>query len=276
MNNNLTSTEEFILDRINEDIEFFVRNNLKILAKEFTCGEATIIRLAKKLGYNSFRDMQIQYSPKINVNELLKVKKIDGNIQSIIDNVSAFHVYSIIETKRILDSKKIYEAVNLILKAKIISIFGIEESYVSGTYLKQSLQKIGINATNNVSIHGLITQLEFMVDNESLLIVFCASGITIENLWAVKQAVNKKIKIIWIGPIQNVDPKLAKNISIILTHTEHIKEMVRFPKISASASQAFICDIIISVIINGDKKIVEFLNKTNNKIMKWNKRMIDL
>ncbi|QGS51625.1 MurR/RpiR family transcriptional regulator [Spiroplasma tabanidicola] len=267
----LTDSEQYVIDQIDKDIEYFISNNLKNLSIKYNVGEATLIRLIKKLEYASLKAMQIDYSLKTKTNELTKIYPPNSS-QNITHNVSSFEIYSILESKNIVDHEQLKQVADVIIASKSVVFFGVEASYLSALFLSRNLQKVGINNTVYESVHGCITNLSFVESENSVIIIFCSSGLTKEANEVAKYAINNNIKVVWITSTNSIEVNNAnlQKANFKLYHSYHKNETLRFPSISSSSGQMFISNLLFNLILNTDKNAFETLEKSNLILKDWN------
>jgi DNA-binding MurR/RpiR family transcriptional regulator len=175
----LTTVENSVLEKINENLEFFVTNNLSVLAKNYFVGEATIIRMIKKLGFSSLKKMQFEYANKMNIEKISKIDKSDGKqtLKDIIHETSALSIYPILETIKDLNQKELNEIICQISAAKMIVIFSTGNSNYAAQYLYNSLFLIGKAIIKINSIDQFFELEEFQENKNLFIIIFSNSGL---------------------------------------------------------------------------------------------------
>jgi len=121
--------EKKVADALLKDANVIVGMSINELAEYCGCGDATIIRFARRLGLNGYQALKIRifqeknYSPEMSVQATAEDdcfdiwKKYKTAITSMMDN-----------TEKVLSSRALENAADAILKAPRIAIFGTGQS----------------------------------------------------------------------------------------------------------------------------------------------------
>ncbi|AAT75997.1 putative transcriptional regulator [Mesoplasma florum L1] len=270
MSKNLTFAEMSALDQINKNINFFVSNNLQNLSKNYNVGEATLVRLVKKRGFSSLKEMQISYAKKIDIENLFGNSDNNQNTK-IINDVANFEVFSIIQTSECINIKDINKTAELLINSNKRLFFGIENSQLSATFLANNLQKIGLNCSVYQSVHGAITELNFLNKEDSIILIFSSSGETKECIEVAKIAHEMNLRYIWIGSeFASKKSEYLQMANIKIFHSYHKNEILRFPNISSSSGQLFISNLLFNIVINNKDGTSDILTKSNTMVKGWN------
>ncbi|AGR41319.1 MurR/RpiR family transcriptional regulator [Spiroplasma taiwanense] len=272
----LTSTEKLILLKIKNDIEVFTTKSISELSKLYYASDASILRLVKKLGYKTLKEMQIEFGSKLKIDNMLDDFKEDflfdenANISETISSITALSLYSIFKTEENLNKDSIEEFVNIISDSGELSIFGIGNSKNSVEFLNNQLKRIGVISTIHNSVHGFLIHTNFY-KNKNIALIISNSLKTKEVTFILNYLIENKIPYLIISSIDSTNNNLfiEKAKSYILYSTNS-KEKYSFPMISSFYSQIFIINIIFNRLIqktNDFKTKIELGNKLTNK---WN------
>ena len=209
------------------------------LATQLDIGQSTIIRFSKKLGYNSFRDLQVDLinSPSpaaiedISVDEPTNATsyKITRQYQEIIDLTYAQNSDVTIE-----------KAVQYIRCARRIQIHGIGNSNLFAQYFANQLTTIGVLAScasNNHVVYSTIS----CYGPDDLVILISESGETPEILQAAKIAQNHGVPV--ISMTRAVKNKLYDCSDLIL-RTVNRMSRTRLETMTMRCSQLCLIDMI--------------------------------
>lgn len=209
------------------------------LATQLDIGQSTIIRFSKKLGYNSFRDLQVDLinSPSpaaiedISVDEPTNATsyKITRQYQEIIDLTYAQNSDVTIE-----------KAVQYIRCARRIQIHGIGNSNLFAQYFANQLTTIGVLAScasNNHMVYSTIS----CYGPDDLVILISESGETPEILQAAKIAQNHGVPV--ISMTRAVKNKLYDCSDLIL-RTVNRMSRTRLETMTMRCSQLCLIDMI--------------------------------
>ena len=145
--------EKRIADWIFENPKKIISLSIVELAEQCRCGEATIVRFAKRLGLNGFQEIKFSLA-----------SENGGSPASthITSNDSAFEIYqkvindiyiSLEKTKNVLDEKLLEKAADSICKADKIVIFGLGNSSSIALDASHKFMRAGLNATAHTDNH---------------------------------------------------------------------------------------------------------------------------
>lgn len=219
------------------------------LANQLDIGQSTIIRFSKKLGYNSFRDLQIDLinSPTpegiedISVDESTNatIYKITRQYQEIIELTYAQNSDVTIE-----------KSVEYIRNAKRILIHGIGNSNLFAQYFANQLTTIGVFAfcsSNNHVVYSTIS----CYGPEDLVILISESGETPEILQAAYIAKSRGTPV--ISMTRAVKNKLYDCSDLIL-RTVNRMSRTRLETMTMRGSQLCLIDMIYLNLFKTDYK----------------------
>lgn len=260
---NLTKTEKIIVKLAQENPQFFYKSSLKSLANKSQSSISLISNLAKKLGFESFKDMQFYvYYHFLNSNEI-KTKENGTKNAKIIQNLYKYYHNSLIQTLELIDLEQISQFALQIVSAKKIFIYGAGSSAIAASELAINLQKLGLNSVNFRDFHNFLL---VSVQPEPLKILFSKSCKTKEVNFALHKFVENNDNFILITA--NKTTKIAKN-RVILYQTLEQKD--RFVSISSKINQQFISDVIFFSAANLISDQYHKNYEKNLKILKeWN------
>lgn len=227
------------------------------LAEQLNIGQSTIIRFSKKLGYNSFRELQVDlvHTPTassiedIAVNESTKETnfKITKQYQEIIDLTYAQNSDAVIE-----------ETIQHIKKANRILIHGIGNSNLFAKYFATQLTTIGVLASSSSNNHVIYSTISCYTPRD-LVILISESGETPEILQAAKIAQACHVPI--ISMTRAVKNKLYDYSDIILRTVNRMSQ-TRLETMTMRCSQLCLIDMIYLNLFKTDYEL--YLNALDN------------
>lgn len=188
----LSKGQKRIADYVLSNSASVMLSSITILAKECETSEATIMRFLRKIGYDSYQVFRVKLAQRnkeeSNSEYNSEVKILDTDT-TVIQKVLAT-TENAIKTLGTLNTTEAYtEAVNSILHARSIYIFGAGSStYVAGD-LHHKLIRLGLNAIyyQDVHIQAIITS---HMKKGDLLISISHSGETTTIIDCTKIAKN--------------------------------------------------------------------------------------
>lgn len=236
--NSLSISELDVLRFIDNNKELVLTSSIYGLAEKAFVSTATIVRLAKKLGFSGFTELKYYIRE-----ELAEEKKVisESTYVSIIDK----HKNIFDETINQLDEQNIYQIVESMKKASRIHFFAKGLNTMTVEYASKLLLTVGIQNTVYTDTHIAYLAAEKM--NEHDLFFLCSlSGHTHQVLRTALIAKNKGAKIVSLT--SNIKNELY-DIADFKLSTASNMELVRPKDIAARFMFMLIFDILIAVYI---------------------------
>ncbi len=116
------------------------------LAEKCECGEATIVRFAKRLGFSGYQELKISLIQENNSATASTNITSDDTVEEIYDKVCNDIYCSLERTKMVLDTDMLQQACEKIVKANKIVIFGLGNSASIALDASHKLLRAGCNA----------------------------------------------------------------------------------------------------------------------------------
>ena len=250
--NNLPSALKRLVTFILENKEESIKYTLSELSKAAEVGEATVVRLAKQLGFEGFQDFKIELAVQIakhsekesegimdsHIEEedspSIVAKKITNAISSVLD-----------ENLEFLNEKTLVSTVNALLKANKILVFGMGNSGLAAEYFKNKCSRIGLNVTADVNLHYMYTAAALLKPGD------VAIGI---SQYGAGNEVNKVIQIAkeagatCVCVTHHPSSNLAKRSDYIL-YSSNRENFLQGDSIATIVSQLHVCEIIYNMLL---------------------------
>ncbi|WP_127836849.1 MurR/RpiR family transcriptional regulator [Clostridium prolinivorans] len=242
-NKDITKLEYQVLEYIVNNINNVIKLGVRGVAKENFTSTSTVMRLAKKLGYDGFIDMVYNFMPMIS-NEIKSVRKEVDVIKGIdLDNFLQY-----------ISDEDVDDFVDILMnvKNKVIFVYGTGFSRLPAEYLSNRLLIIGkksIFSSGGDSIGIFENHLEDM----QVLVVVSKSGETKLVLDKVNSAKKRGIKVISITrEIENSIARLA-DISFKIFDMNKLDDKNYYPNTFFPNVYMFIEYIIFKYFKKSDK-----------------------
>lgn len=131
-----------------KDPEFVIRASVSELAGKSKVSDATVVRACRDLGFDSYQDFKLSIAqdlaaPLEKIQETITPK---DSIQEVIDKVFLWESNTLHLTRSTMDTNAITDAVQAIMAADFVYIFGLGSSYAIGYDLQHKLMRAGIKA----------------------------------------------------------------------------------------------------------------------------------
>lgn len=237
------------------------------LAQKSYTSSSTVIRLCRKLGFNGYRDFikSLVYELTLRQSTYDERKKeltAGDTLQEIVDKVTYKNIVSLEDTRKLIDFAVLQKCVDLLFKARVISIFGIGSSLLVAKDAR--LKFLRINKPCNVyeDWHAQLLQAKNM-GKDDLAIAISYSGMTQEVLTCVETAKEKGALVIAITRFgQNPLQALADH-TLSVAATEFV---VRSGAMSSRIGQLNVIDILYTAYAHKEYECnVEQFKRTHIK-----------
>lgn len=255
--NKFTDREKLIADYLLLENSEIIDMPAKEIAKKTNTSAATVVRFAKKLGFNSLNEMKIKIS--ISLNE----KKSSGEFEyldkdlstkSIVNGVKN-SIHSIIdETIGLINEEQLDKAINLLTNAKTIYIYSVGVSSLVGLDFYYKLSRINKRCIVHADTHLQVTS-SVLMEERDVAVVISYSGETKETLLCAKNAKERNVPVIAITKA-SIDNKLER-FSDIALHVPYVEKSLREGAMTSRISQLAIIDMLFLGIARSCIKDVE-------------------
>ncbi len=187
---NFTKSEMKIYDYINKNPEQVLYHSLTELAEACNVGEATVLRLFRKIGYKGFQGFKFSLAKEVD-----DFKEDDNN--SFIYKVKQSMMTALDNSYDVIDGTQLEKAVDMIDGAKHVVVFGVGSSSIAGLDMQNRLLRIGRNIEVFGDPHSQVMRTTSM-DSDTVVIAISITGSTRDTVDSVKAAKDKGAQIISI------------------------------------------------------------------------------
>ena len=236
---NLTANEKKIVEYlVNNSNDSKVMTSTQI-AEKINVSQPSVIRLSKKLGYASFREMIADLPNETDEleDQRLHDSEISTQMSDIIDS-----------TRDVNKLKDIQNCVDALKNAHTVILFGVESSNLFAHYMANQLTKLGIICLISENYHTTIMQIE-NADDHSVCFLFSESGETEEIIRVASLSKSKGLKTIALT--RNIKNSLYSYADIVLK-TVTFDTVTRFNVTTMRTSMLYIIDVIYLLILKSD------------------------
>jgi len=270
----LSPSERKIAKYIIENPEEIIGLSISELADRVGTSKAGIIRFCKSLDFNGYRDFTLKFASEIaaskNNNDNIEYSDIlpGDKLETIIKTVCQNNKKAIDDSYSLLDITEVAKAVDCILKAKCINIFGAGASYVVAVDAQQKFLRINKYCTAYADPHLQMTAASNSTDGD-VAIGISWSGETKDTVEASRVARENGATLIAITRYGKSHLAEIADIKLMLTAPENL---IRSGALSSRITQMNMIDILYSCIVSRDyhnfKKCLEQTRK-NVKYKKY-------
>lgn len=230
---NLTKSEQKLAEYIASHSEKVIYSTMKSLSKTTGTGDATIVRLCKKLGFSGFSQLKIFLAQE----SITPKKKNDKH--NYFDTSADTLVNSIRQTEQLIRKKSLDKAIDLLLNAQHIYLFGVGHSGESAKDYEKTWLRIGLFAHAETDPH-IQTQVSTLLSSKDLVVGLSLSGHTRDTFDSLKLAKENGAKIITIS--NDLTSPISKLGDACLQSA--VDEFMNIGSVAGQVSQLFLCDVL--------------------------------
>lgn len=249
---NLSSLELKVLDSIIARKDFSEQTSLKEIAEENQVSEAMIVKIAKKLEFNGFREFRsnLVLYRQLDVSRLFNEISAQDNMLQLIDKVFGNSMQALEETKTLLNPDDLNACADLLAGAGEILLFGMGGSAVIGADLSHKFLRIGIRSQVLFDTHIMLMSASVCTE-KSVVLAVSHSGRTIDVIEAVKLAKANGAKVIVVTNYAN--SPLTQYADVVLTSTSQ-GSMFLGENAAARIAMLIILDVIFVAVAQRNLK----------------------
>jgi DNA-binding MurR/RpiR family transcriptional regulator len=254
---------DYIVSNIHEAVFFSVTK----LAKSSGISEATIVRFAKKIGYEGFMDFKQDL-----VTYFKEFMKIDGRIRQSIDVISKARLsYEELTRKEIqflessirsIDDEVYYEAIRAICGAETTYIFGNDLNVSLANDLCYRLSRFKLRATStSISGHSVFEKL-LLINSKDIAIIFDFYKPSIDFRRLMDILEEKQVPVILITDTRV--PPMLKSARIVLYAERGPNDLFNSQVVPVAVSNALVVGVAYELGDNAVEALKELSEMHKN------------
>ncbi|MGE5557611.1 MAG: MurR/RpiR family transcriptional regulator [Bacillota bacterium] len=258
----LKTAEKKAADLLIARPDFFASATIVESAQEAGCSEATMMRLARRLGFDGYPDLKNYLLRERETSPVLLYEGITGadDPETVVKKVFNASIQSLTDTLNILHKEEYKKAVEAICTAKKIVLCGMGDAFTVAQSGFQKFIRIGYEVYASPDLDLQLIAASHMAPGDVLLAI-SHSGRTRSLVDVVKYARTTEATTISITNYP-VSP-LAKNSDIILltaVFAEHMQGEVMAKRIT---ELCVLESLYISVLLKRQAELADDLRKSN-------------
>jgi DNA-binding MurR/RpiR family transcriptional regulator len=260
----LTPTEQKIANYVMEHGDDVSVLSAAELAELVDTSPPSIVRFARKLGYAGFQEMKLSLAKDAVLQDKQQDKvyeavSIHDSTKEIIHKIGKENVNAIEETMSVLDEEAISKAINAMIKANHINIYGVGASGLVGMDLQYKLMRINKKSSMYMDSHTQLASAIHMGKGD-VAVGISHSGRTLETYKAIETAKERGATTISIT-------KYGKNplsdLAEINLFTASVEKTLRTGAIASRIAQLTIVDILfVGIAQNNFNEISKYIQMT--------------
>lgn len=239
------------------------------IAKNAQVAQTSVIRFAKKIGYASFKDLQIDLlMDEENENDSGHINPKENSVETI-GKLQKAYESTLKEVLRFNAIENLETIVNVIYNAEKILCFGAETSTVIAKLFSDHIQEIGKESLCSVTNFDCIGYLRNMKKTDVLFLV-SASGETQDTIQIARAAERYGIKIVALTGSHESTLKSIADYSLISSDYKVYTNMLN---ITNRCSQMFLVETLFLLMWKKDpdrfEKNVQGINYDLDSVAGW-------
>ncbi|MEW6695773.1 MAG: MurR/RpiR family transcriptional regulator [Bacillota bacterium] len=220
----LKSAEKKAADLLLEHPDFFAGASIVEAAREAGCSEATLVRLARRLGYGGYPELKAHLIEGKKGSPMLYSDITDeDDYNTILIKVFQASIQALKDTMNLLDREEYKRAVDCLCHAGKIVILGVGDAAAVARSGYQKFIRAGLNVQMSADLDQQLITVSHL-SKEDVVIAVSHSGRTKSLLDVVKQAKATGATVIAITNYP-VSP-LTKNSDIVLLTAAFAQHMI--------------------------------------------------
>lgn len=254
----LSPVEKQVADYFLDNIHQVFSMPIAQLAKESGVSQVAWVRFCKTIGFEGLKDLKKRLYAELNetagsdreesVEQTYTDIKDSDTIKKTVQTICLSSVQAIRETEKILDESVLEKAVQKILQADSIKLFGVGASALVAEDFCDKLLRIGKNVFFSKDIHIQLTYGATLSPRD-VAIFFSHSGATREMLELMELAAKQKSYTISVTKFSK-NPLARKAQCALYTSSPEIYR--RSGAMSSRIAQLILVDILFTTIANRD------------------------
>ena len=252
--------EKKIADYILADTQGIVTSSVTELAEKCSCGDATVVRFSRRLGYEGFQALKIGIAGEMGSTSSVgtEITKEDSCYEIFKKRINDISL-SLQSTESVLDEQNLEIAAQLIMKAKRIAVFGLGNSAAIAMDAAHKFLRLGLDAQSCTDNHMQAITASHL-DRQSVAIGISHSGSSKDIVEAVKLSKIGGATTICVTNFGSSPIVDASDIALF-TKSEETKRSIL--GMSSRIAQLTIFDAIYTyIVIHSDKDAVQAIYNT--------------
>lgn len=259
--------EKKIADFLTENQDEVMSLSVSGLSEKCGCGDATVVRFSKRLGFTGYHEMKLAIAREIGKAESTDGITAEDSAFDIFDKVSNEILCALELTKNVLDREQLEKAANTILNARQVLVFGLGNSSSVAMDFQHKLLRAGICASAFCDNHMQAIAASHLTEND-VAIGISHSGSSKDIVEALKMAKEKGAVTVCMTNTGK-SPILKQSNIVLFTASNETK--YRILGLNARIIQLAIINSIYYYIINRREKSVETAIEMTEKALRTKK-----
>lgn len=252
--------EKKLADYILQNTQSIANINISELAEKSGCGDATVVRFSRRLGFEGFGAFKIGIAGELNSASSIsgKIEKDDSCFEIFRKRINDISL-ALINTESVLDPQSLENAAKAIMNAERITIFGLGNSAAIAQDAAHKFLRLGLDAQACCDNH-MQAIIASHLNRKCVAIGISHSGTSKDIVDALQ--FSKIGNATTIAVTNYADSPIVDNADITL-YTKSDETAHSILAMSSRIAQLAIFDAIYSyIVLNADKASVQAIYNT--------------
>ncbi len=248
-----------IADYILSEPDQLLAQTITELAEQAGSSESSVIRLCRELGFDGFQEFKLALATEMAVDHRASVE--DGSTD-IVERLAATGATALSDTARLLDRAALKSAVDRLLSAGRIHLFGVGASAVTCHYLAYKLTRLGIHAVVGEDAH-MATMLSTTADPSHVFVIVSSTGSTIDTVRVARNA--REVGAFVISLTNRSRSPLASASDVVLLAAAPETPLTS-GAYTSKISQLLIVDALFAGLVEARPSLAETIARTTKSV----------
>lgn len=249
---------DFLFDNANGILPFYITS----LAQKCDVSEATIVRFAKKLGYEGYQQFKIAIAMESDSRPIDDKINVNDSAFDIFSKVCNDIYCSLEKTKKSINKNALEDCCNALINADKILIFGLGNSASVAIDASHKMLRLGLNAHAFTDNH-MQAIASAHTNEKSVVVGISHSGSSKDIIQALQTAKDNGATTI---SISNLGKSPIEKVSDIILHTVSDETNYRILGLSSRIAQLALIDAVYSYLVCKIDNSLKLITKTEESL----------
>lgn len=257
------TAEKKIADYIMNNPTAIIPLSVSELASQCGCGDATVVRFAKRLGFDGYQSLKISIAQDQNVTNINENITQNDSAYEVFEKVCNDIYCSLEKTKNNINSEMLYNVCTSIMNANKIVVFGLGNSASVALDVTHKLLRLGLNCACYTDNHMQAIASSHLNEND-VAIAITHSGSSKDIVQALQTA--KESGAVTVA-ITNIGKSPIVKVSKYVLNTVSDETNYTILGLNSRIAQLAIIDTIYSYLVCHLPNAKEFISKTESALL---------
>lgn len=235
-----------VADIVLADPEHLIRASVSEVAAQAHVSDATVVRLARLLGFRGYQDLKISLARDLvrPLDSLLEDLKEGDTPEAVVRKVFAANINCLKDTLQVLDIAQMAEAAGLIRGSRKVLVIGVGTSAPNAYDAANKLFRLGLDCQAETDGHLQVMKAA-LLDARDCVLAISHSGSTKDPIETLQVAASRGAATICIT--NNSLSPITRVAQVLLT-TASRETMFRSEAMASRLAQASIVDALFTLV----------------------------